>query len=161
VVRGHGPACKPAFRNSAALTGIERANFQFSSVQLGLSQCKYVQLVRRDLAETCHRALACQRGHSRVGSESGSDAPNCTGPARGAVPYQLPHYAVAWATVSVTALWRRLKLPKGASLHTVRHTHGSFLLADGVDLATVPERLGHSSVRVTADIYSHALRGRD
>jgi integrase len=33
-------------------------------------------------------------------------------------------------------------------------------LADGVDLATVSERLGHSSVRVTADIYSHALRGR-
>jgi integrase len=30
-----------------------------------------------------------------------------------------------------------------------------------VDLATVSARLGHSSVRVTADIYSHALRGRD
>ena len=52
-------------------------------------------------------------------------------------------------------------LPKGASLHTLRHSHGSVLLADGVDLATVSERLGHSSVRVTADIYSHALRGRD
>ncbi len=49
----------------------------------------------------------------------------------------------------------------GASLHTLRHTHGSFLLTDGVDLATVSERLGHSSVRVTADVYSHALRGRD
>ncbi len=35
------------------------------------------------------------------------------------------------------------------------------LLADGVDLATVSERLGHSSVRVTAEIYSHAIRGRD
>jgi integrase len=35
------------------------------------------------------------------------------------------------------------------------------LLADGVDLPTVSERLGHSSVRVTADIYSHAIRGRD
>jgi integrase len=61
---------------------------------------------------------------------------------------------------SVSLLCRRLGLPKGASLHTLRHTHGSFLLADGVDLATVSERLGHSSVRVTADIYSHALRGR-
>ena len=30
-----------------------------------------------------------------------------------------------------------------------------------MDLATVSERLGHSSVRVTADVYSHALRGRD
>ncbi len=62
---------------------------------------------------------------------------------------------------TVSLLCRRLGLPKGASLHTLRHTHGSFLLADGVDLATVSERLGHSSVRVTADVYSHALRGRD
>jgi integrase len=64
-------------------------------------------------------------------------------------------------SASVSLLCRRLGLPKGASLHTLRHSHGSVLLADGVDLATVSERLGHSSVRVTADIYSHALRGRD
>jgi integrase len=64
-------------------------------------------------------------------------------------------------SASVSLLCRRLGLPRGASLHTLRHTHGSFLLADGVDLATVSERLGHSSVRVTADIYSHAIRGRD
>ena len=62
---------------------------------------------------------------------------------------------------AVSLLCRRLGLPNGASLHTLRHSHGSFLLADGMDLATVSERLGHSSVRVTADIYSHALRGRD
>jgi site-specific recombinase XerD len=60
-------------------------------------------------------------------------------------------------SATVSLLCRRLGLPKGASLHTLRHTHGSFLLTDGVDLATVSERLGHSSVRVTADIYSHAL----
>jgi integrase len=35
------------------------------------------------------------------------------------------------------------------------------VLANGVDLVTVSERLGHSSVRVTAEIYSHAIRGRD
>ncbi len=64
-------------------------------------------------------------------------------------------------SASVSLLCRRLGLPRGASLHTLRHSHGSVLLADGVDLATVSERLGHSSVRVTADIYSHALRGRD
>ena len=39
--------------------------------------------------------------------------------------------------------------------------HASLLLADGVDLATVSARLGHSSVRTTADIYSHAIRGKD
>jgi len=64
-------------------------------------------------------------------------------------------------SASVSLLCRRLGLPKGASLHTLRHSHASCLLADGVDLATVSERLGHSSVRVTAEIYSHAMRGRD
>ena len=30
-----------------------------------------------------------------------------------------------------------------------------------MDLATVSERLGHSSVRNTADIDSHAIRGKE
>ena len=62
---------------------------------------------------------------------------------------------------TVSRLCRRLGLPKGASLHVLRHSHASLLLADGVDLATVSARLGHSSVRTTADIYSHAIRGKD
>ena len=62
---------------------------------------------------------------------------------------------------TVSRVCRRLGLPKGASLHALRHSHASLLLANGVDLATVSERLGHSSVRTTADIYSHAIRGKD
>ena len=34
-------------------------------------------------------------------------------------------------------------------------------LANGVDLATVSERMGHSSVATTANIYAHAIRGKD
>ena len=54
-----------------------------------------------------------------------------------------------------------LGLPKGASLDTVRHSHASLLLEKGVDIATVSERLGHSSVATTAAIYAHAIRGKD
>jgi integrase len=64
-------------------------------------------------------------------------------------------------SATVSRLCRRLGLPRGASLHTIRHSHASLLLADGVDLATVSERMGHSSIRTTADIYSHAIRGKD
>jgi integrase len=35
------------------------------------------------------------------------------------------------------------------------------LLEEGAGLATISERMGHSSVRTTADIYSHAIRGKD
>lgn len=45
----------------------------------------------------------------------------------------------------------------GTSIHTLRHSHGSQLLSAGVSLPTVSKRLGHSSVYVTATIYSHAL----
>jgi integrase len=61
----------------------------------------------------------------------------------------------------VSLLFRRLGLPKGASLHSLRHSHGSHLLADGVPLPVVSERLGHSSMRTTADVYAHALHGQD
>jgi len=62
---------------------------------------------------------------------------------------------------AVSLLFRRLGLPKGASLHSLRHSHGSHLLANGVPLPVVSERLGHSSVRTTAEVYAHALRGQD
>ena len=64
-------------------------------------------------------------------------------------------------SAAVSLLFRKLKLPKGASLHSLRHTHTSHLLADGVPLPVVSARLGHSSVRVTAEIYSHMIHGRD
>ena len=62
---------------------------------------------------------------------------------------------------AVSALFRRLKLPKGTSLHTLRHTHGSHLLAAGMELPAVSARLGHSNPYVTATVYSHVLSGRD
>lgn len=64
-------------------------------------------------------------------------------------------------SASVSLLFRSQKLPKGASLHSLRHTHGSHLLAAGVPLTDVSKRLGHSSPHVTAMIYAHALEGRD
>jgi integrase len=64
---------------------------------------------------------------------------------------------------AVSALFSRLKIPKpkGASLHLLRHSHGSHLLAAGMELPAVSERLGHSSVLVTATVYSHRISGRD
>jgi integrase len=62
---------------------------------------------------------------------------------------------------AASALCRRLKLPKGVSLHTLRHIHGSHLLAAGMEITAVSERLGHFSARVTQNVYSHTFPGRD
>ena len=43
----------------------------------------------------------------------------------------------------------------GVTLHTLRHSAASFLLAAGTHTKVVQEHLGHSSYAITADIYSH------
>jgi integrase len=44
-------------------------------------------------------------------------------------------------------------------LHDLRHGSASLQLAAGVPLAIVSKRLGHSSITITSDLYSHLLRG--
>lgn len=48
---------------------------------------------------------------------------------------------------------------KGARLHDLRHAHATIMLQQGVHPKIVQERLGHSSVATTLDIYSHVLPG--
>jgi Phage integrase family len=46
-------------------------------------------------------------------------------------------------------------------LHTLRHPYCTMLLDAGVvDLKYVSTQLGHSTIGITADIYTHALRKR-
>ena len=41
------------------------------------------------------------------------------------------------------------------------HSHASILIANGVDIATVSKRLGHTKISITIDTYTHALKSRD
>lgn len=45
-------------------------------------------------------------------------------------------------------------------LHDLRHTHASHLLAAGVNPKVVSERLGHSSVSFTMDVYAQVMPGQ-
>ena len=45
----------------------------------------------------------------------------------------------------------------GLRLHDLRHTHASLMLSKGIHLKIVSERLGHSSIAITANLYSHVL----
>ncbi len=43
-------------------------------------------------------------------------------------------------------------------IHDMRHTHASRMLAHGMPIASLSERLGHASITTTADIYGHLAR---
>jgi len=64
-------------------------------------------------------------------------------------------------SAKVSLLMRKLGLPKGNSLHTLRHSHGSHLLSEGESLTAVSKRLGHANTQITAEIYSHVLAKDD
>jgi integrase len=62
----------------------------------------------------------------------------------------------------ITVLFGRLVasagLPK-VRLHDLRHTSASLMLVAGVHPKIVSERLGHSSISITLDLYSHVIPG--
>lgn len=60
-----------------------------------------------------------------------------------------------------SALRDRLGLPKETHFHTLRHSHATYLLYEGVDIRTIQERLGHADVATTLRLYAHILPGRD
>ena len=63
---------------------------------------------------------------------------------------------------TVTHNWIKLVRRAGLSgirLHDARHTHASLMLKKGIHPKIVQERLGHSSIQITLDTYSHVAPG--
>jgi len=63
---------------------------------------------------------------------------------------------------SVTHSWMKLVRRCGLTgirLHDCRHTHASLMLKQGIHPKIVQERLGHTSIRITLDTYSHVTPG--
>lgn len=58
-------------------------------------------------------------------------------------------------------LVKRLGIASDVHLHTLRHTHASYLLEEGASLKDIQERFGHASINTTGNLYGHLLPGRD
>jgi integrase len=43
--------------------------------------------------------------------------------------------------------------------HELHHTNGSLLIALGIDVKTVQQRLGHAHAQVTLDVYAYVMPG--
>lgn len=65
-----------------------------------------------------------------------------------------------WDPRSFTSTWRRFLTKAGFPLirfHDLRHAHATLMLSKGVHPKIVSERLGHASIGITLDTYSHVL----
>ena len=47
------------------------------------------------------------------------------------------------------------------SLHALRHTHASSLIAAGIDILTISRRLGHANPKITLSVYGHLYGNTD
>jgi integrase len=69
-----------------------------------------------------------------------------------------------WPPDRLSTTWpktiARLKLPK-VTLHALRHTHVSQLIAAGLDVVSVSRRIGHSNPTVTLNVYAHLFGNTD
>lgn len=64
-------------------------------------------------------------------------------------PYYPDRFSAEWRK-RVTRSW-------GVRFHDLRHTHATLLLAKNTNAKVVSERLGHSTIGITLDTYSHVL----
>lgn len=64
-------------------------------------------------------------------------------------------------SATFTAFAREIGLAEGVTFHSLRHTHGTWLLMRGVPIKAVSERLGHADVATTLRVYAHVLPGLD
>lgn len=55
---------------------------------------------------------------------------------------------------------KRTDLPY-VTLHSLRHTNATLMIAEGTDVCTVSKRLGHANTATTLNIYAHALKSKD
>ena len=56
---------------------------------------------------------------------------------------------------------KKNNLPKGVTLHSLRHTNATLLIAGGMPIRTVASRLGHAQTSTTTNIYTHALQSAE
>jgi integrase len=64
---------------------------------------------------------------------------------------------------AVTKAWSKAMEKAGieATLHSLRHTHASTLIASGLDVLTISRRLGHGSPAITLKVYGHLFKTDD
>jgi integrase len=90
-------------------------------------------------------------------------APDVAGACQGKARADLVWTAPKGGSIQHRTFWSDIWLPAVVDLeprpriHDLRHSHASWLIAQGVPLIVVQRRLGHESIKTTGDTYGHLL----
>lgn len=61
-------------------------------------------------------------------------------------------------SIRMQRLLKKTSIPKQVTPHSFRHTHTSLLIEANVHIKEIQERLGHSDIKTTMDIYAHMTK---
>jgi len=65
-----------------------------------------------------------------------------------------------WHRERLVSILKRANLYRpGTGLHSIRHTYVSLLIAQGEDVGYIADQVGHSTTRLTQDLYRHVFKG--
>jgi integrase len=114
-----------------------------------------------------HRAAAAQWFVDHPDAQPpGNRLPVFVGSARGGrttgtvrLDYRKLHDHAQWYSTHWARALKAAQLHPSVRFHDLRHTCASWLVQDGVGYKEVQEQLGHASVMITIDRYSHLDRG--
>jgi integrase len=62
-----------------------------------------------------------------------------------------------WTVSAMSHAWKRLV--KGARFYDLRHAANSHILASGIAVVDASRRMGHTSSKMTLDVYGHVIPG--
>ena len=165
VPRNRGPHRRSSFRDSADSSGMTSTSIVRWSRCVVVEQRRGTSFTRasrsrveRARLHSIPRRLLCCAATVPINSRSAS-----RGAKRGRIPAMCspvrmgsrctrscsPMLSIAVKSSSVPSI----------RFHDLRHTHATLLLEAGVHPKVVQERLGHSSISITLDLYSHVTPG--
>ena len=64
-------------------------------------------------------------------------------------------------TIRLRQLQRQARVTGVAPTHGFRHGMASQMVADGVDIRTIADRMGHATTSFTLSTYVHSIEGKD
>jgi integrase len=76
-------------------------------------------------------------------------------------PMQIATLATRKAKDRADRAWEDVGIPGRLRLHQARHTYASFMIAAGVNARALSVFMGHSSIKVTFDLYRHLMPGTE